>query len=402
MGHALPYRVRFKEAVRQVVRDESIQVFTFWKGRVALYAILKAMNIRHGDEVIIPAFTCVVVPNAVMYLGGVPVYVDIDPHTYNMDAGKISAVISKRSRFILAQNTYGLSSDLDAVRDVARTHDLRIIEDCAHGFGGTYKGRANGTVADAAFFSTQWNKPFSTGLGGIAVTRDQDIAGRLRAMEQEFPVPSFRDRTSLRMLWFVRERVLNAQTYWTALYLYRWLSRHNLVLGSSQGIELEHPVEPKYFVKGFSDFQAKTGIHQLNSFEKTLMHRKRLAAEYNKILIDLAVEPPLVPSFADHGYLKYPLLVKERTAIFRSAVDERIELGDWFLSPLHPVNKNFQNWNYRWGENPIAEKISRHVINLPTHTDVNDKYIDRIRTFLKKIRGNIFQDIKECLAGKGD
>ncbi len=120
MGDASPAQIKFKESIRTILQNQSIQVATFWKGRVALYAILKALNIRPGDEVIMPAFTCVVVPNAVIYLQGLPVYVDIDPHTYNMDINKIENKITPKTKFIIAQNTYGLSSDLDAINGIAQ------------------------------------------------------------------------------------------------------------------------------------------------------------------------------------------------------------------------------------------------------------------------------------------
>lgn len=397
MGYASADQIEFKEAVRTVLGDQLLEVFAFWKGRVALYAILKALNIRPGDEVIMPAFTCVVVPNPVIYLGGVPVYVDIDPRTYNIDIHLIEAHITKRTRFILAQNTFGLSSDFDAITEIAQRYNIAVIEDCAHGFGGTYKGKPNGTVAEAAFYSTQWNKPFSTGLGGIAVTRNREVANILKELENSFMSPSFFEESLLRILYIIRTYLLTSQTYWIALKLYRWLSKYNLILGSSRGEELQAPVQPKYFAKGFSAFQARAGTKQLMKFPNILDHRKKTAAAYDAFLKAQGVEPLFVPSYAEHAYLKYPLLVKARDSIFKKAIDAKIELGDWFLSPIHPVARNFERWNYRWGANPVGEKISQHIINLPTHPDVDDHYLDRIQTFLQENRDQIFSNVEECL-----
>jgi len=187
-------------------------IFLFWKGRVALYAILKAIGIKEGDEIIIPAFTCVVAADSVIYLRARPVYLDIDPMTYNMDVTQIKGKITEKTRAILAQNTFGLAPDLDNIFKVASRHNLIVIEDCAHGFGGFYKGKSNGTIADVSFFSTQWNKPFSTGLGGFAVTKNPEIAERLRIMERSFIRPSIRDEVILKALLFVKGR-LNAKFY---------------------------------------------------------------------------------------------------------------------------------------------------------------------------------------------
>ena len=107
-----------------------MDVFLFWKGRVALYSILKAMGLGEGDEVILPAITCVVAANPIIYLGAKPVYVDIDPKTYNVDVTKIEQKITKRTKIILAQNTYGLSSDIDSISEIAGRHTLKMQEGC--------------------------------------------------------------------------------------------------------------------------------------------------------------------------------------------------------------------------------------------------------------------------------
>jgi len=419
----------FKNKIANYLKINSGHIFLFWKGRVALYAILKAIGIKEGDEIILPAFTCVVAVNPIIYLGAKPVYVDIDPKTYNVNPNKIEEKITPKTKAILAQNTFGLSADLDAICEIAKKYNLYVIEDCAHGFGGFYKGKLNGTIADAAFFSTQWNKPFSTGLGGIAVVKEGQwvngamgkwVIEKLKQMEENFIKPSLKDILQLKTLIFLREHFLNSNTYWFALKTYRWLSKHNLILGSSQGKELERPIKPKDFEKGFSEVQAKKGIEELMGkcvnglmrkrvdgcrgrkgwkIDKVIEHRKKVADMYKNILKDLDIEPPYEPEYAVHTYLKFPLLVKDRKKIFKEAEKERIELGDWFISPIHPITKNLEYWHYKWGENPIAEKISQHIVNLPTHTKISEDYVSRLAQFLKKNRDNIYGSYKDIMEG---
>ena len=166
----------FRRAVSEHVGVPPEHITLFWKGRVALYAILRALGIGRGDEVIVPAFTCVAVPNAVLYTGAVPVYADIDEATYTLDPASVAAAMSPRTRAVLAQNTFGLSSDIEALSALAAPRGAVVIDDCTHGLGGAYRGQPNGAAADAAFYSTQWSKPISTGLGGIAVARDAALA----------------------------------------------------------------------------------------------------------------------------------------------------------------------------------------------------------------------------------
>ncbi len=154
----------YKEAIGQYLGLPSSQISLYWKGRVGLYAILEALDIGEGDEVILPGFTCVVVANAIIYRKARPIYVDIDPKTFNIDPQKVAAKISAKTKALLVQNTFGLSPDFEPLRQLADQHQLRIIEDNTHGFGSTYRGHQSGLLGDAAFFSSQWNKPFSTGI----------------------------------------------------------------------------------------------------------------------------------------------------------------------------------------------------------------------------------------------
>lgn len=390
-------KAKFKSEFSRLLRSSADKVSLFWKGRVGLYAILKSLDIEPGDEIILPAYTCVVVPNPIIYLGARPVYVDVDPLTYNLDPEKVRAAISPKTRVILAQNTYGLSSELDSLLEIAQENNLTVIEDCTHGLGGRYRGKPNGTIADIAFFSSQWNKPFSTGLGGMVWTRDENVSTRLQQFEDSLTPPSTAETVLLRVLYFTREYLLHPSLYWSAVRFYRWLSQHNLIIGSSQGTELERPEMPEDFLKGFSEFQAKIGIQALQKFESVIKHRKKVASALGEILDQLGIQKPFVPEHMEHGYLKYPILVKDRAKFMEAAMEAKIELGDWFISPIHPVTQNFHLWHYQYGKYPIAEALAEHVVNLPTHPDVDEAYLSRIHDFLKPQRSLIYDSNEECI-----
>ncbi len=355
-----------KNDISQYLRSDPRHIYFFWKGRVAFYALLKAMGVKEGEEVILPAFTCVVVPNAILYLGAKPVYVDVTEKTYNMDIDRVSAAISDRTKVIVCQNTYGLSSNLDGLKDIADRHGLYTIEDCTHGFGGTYKGEANGLTCDAAFFSTQWNKPFSTGIGGFAVVNNGVLAHRLSDLEKDLVGPTSKELINLKMLYFVRRYLINDKTYWPLVRIYRWLSRNNLVVGSSSGEEISSVSMPEGYFKAFSNVQAKEGIKSLSWLPKDLDVRKMTARLYNKVLADSGKCHVDESLFDDHSFLKYPLLVKDRAKFMRLAEKHRVALGDWFLSPLHPIKGDLTPWGYEYGKFPVAECLASHVVNLPT------------------------------------
>lgn len=371
----------YKIALADYLSVSSENISFFWKGRVALYALMKAYGIKKDDEVILPAFTCVVVPNAIIYCQAKPVYVDINPQTLNCDAEEIRKKITEKTKFIIAQNTFGLPSDLDAIMVIAKEKNIIVIEDCTHGLGGFYKGRKNGTIADASFFSTQWNKPFSTGIGGMAYVHDKDVAEKMKSIEKTSKAPSFLERVQLSVLLSVRSIMKAPAVYWPMIKLYRFLSKNNLVVGSSQGNELDKPILPDDFLKQIANVQLKKGIFELMKLNQYVSHRVKVAAQYDEALRKLGIK---INSNSDNAYLKYPLLVKDRKLFFELAAKKNIELGDWFISPIHPITEQFHLWQYDYGKFPIAEYVSAQIVNLPTHIDMGPKAVERVLSFLNE------------------
>ena len=370
----------YKENIAAFLNILPEQIFLYWKGRVALYAILKAMDIKPGDEVILPGLTCVVVPNAILYTGAKPIYVDIDKHTFNPSFEKITAAVTSKTRVIIVQNTFGFSSDVDKIAAWAKNRNIYTIEDCAHGFGGTFKGRPNGTYCDASFFSTQWNKPFSTGIGGFALLNNTALKHALEEMNKELTKPGLKDNISLWILIRARRYLLMPATYFILRRLYRWLSKYNLVIGSSVSEELESPVLPGKFFKAHCRVQATAGLSSLRSFNELASRRKQNALLYTNFLQRNGKSHVQQEMHQNHSFLKYPILVNDRPAFEKAAERSSIELGDWFISPLHPITEGFSKWLLSSNELPVAAEISSQLSNLPTET----KHPQRVITFLEK------------------
>jgi dTDP-4-amino-4,6-dideoxygalactose transaminase len=354
------------------------QVFLYWKGRVALYALLRAMGVGPGDEVVLPAYTCVVVANAILYTGAVPVYVDARPDTYCLDLDKLEKALTDQTKVVLCQNTYGLSADVEKVVEMARSRGIYTIEDCAHGFGGTYQGKANGTYCDAAFFSTQWNKPFSTGLGGFALVNNRALLPEVEALEKGKQRPTTGEASLLRMLIRLQRWLVRDWSYWKLVALYRRLSRYNLILGSSQGGELDVGAMPGNFFKGLSAVQAREGLRALDHLDEELGRRRRNAEIYTDFLKGKGKNHVARNLFQNHSFLKYPLKVSDRPTFQAAAEKARVPLGDWFCSPLHPVTNRLERWRFKTGDFPVAERLARTVVNLPTDT----QYPEKVLSFL--------------------
>ena len=151
-------------------------------GSVALRLALIAAGVKPGDEVIVPPYTFIATASIVIEANCVPVFVDIDPDTYNLDATRIETAITERTRAIIPVHFAGLACDMDRIMDIAKKHKLIVIEDAAHAHGGEYKGKKLGTIGHAGSFSFQSSKNLTAGEGGMIVTDDEAYYERMNSL----------------------------------------------------------------------------------------------------------------------------------------------------------------------------------------------------------------------------
>jgi perosamine synthetase len=356
----------YKRIIAGHLLSDPERVFLYWKGRIALFALLKAAGICSGDEVLLSGLTCVVVPNSIKYLGAKPVYLDVDQETYNPGFLRYNEAITPKTKVLIIQNTFGLSSEVEEIVKLAREKNLFTIEDCTHGFGGSYKNKPNGSYCDAAIFSTQWNKPYSTGIGGFCIVNNHDLLDKLRSINEELIRPGVAEDMILSFLIWSRKNLINDQTYWLLRNIYRIFSKAGIVIGSSQGQELKSPVIPKDFFKAASQVQVKNGLKNILDIDNILQKRKECAIIYSGFLKANNKKYVSEKFWDDHSFLVYPILVKDREVFNKKAEKRQIRTGDWFISPLHPVKSNLSNWDLDEKKVPNSSFLSKHLVNLPT------------------------------------
>jgi dTDP-4-amino-4,6-dideoxygalactose transaminase len=343
------------------------KAFAFWKGRVAMYAILRALGVGEGDEVVLPGYTCVMDVNPIKYLGARPVYVDIDPVTYNLDTRLLSAKITSRTKVIVAQHTYGYPCEMDALLEIARGCGATVVEDCCLALGSRYKGRLCGTMGRAAYWSFQWNKPITAGLGGMATTSDPELASRIEDLcRRELRPPPVKAATMLAAQRLVHRLLVYPRTTALAASLFRWLTRKGAVVGSSTASEFS-PRMAEGFFRGMSAGQARAGLRRLRGVEKNLTHRRQMRKTYEELLAGAGWTLPAIPACMDPVLVRFPLRVADKARAVAEAPGRRIELGTWFECPLHPIETPMRLYDYEEGMCPVAEKACRDVVNLPTH-----------------------------------
>lgn len=337
-----PFVTRFEEEMaRACGRRFGVAVCN---GTVALEAAVIALGIGEGDEVILPSFTIISCAGAVVRAGAVPVVVDSDPVTWNMDAGAIEKKITDRTKAIMIVHTYGLPVDVDAILDIARRHDLVVIEDAAEAHGLTYRGKPCGSFGAISTFSFYPNKLVTTGEGGMILTDDEALAERCR---------------SLRNLCFMPQR--------------RFVHED---LGFNYRI---------------TNLQAALGVAQLERLEATIKRKREIGARYQEILAGIrGIQLPLPSTeYADNLYWVFGVVLDDAIPFDAAAAMKMLaerEVGTRpFFWPMHeqPVLRRMG-----WFENercPVAERLARRGFYLPSGVALRDEQIDAVANALREV-----------------
>lgn len=340
-------------------------VATFISGRAALYALLKAFGIGKGDEVLMQAFTCVAVPNSVRWVSAKPVYVDIDD-TLNIDPVDVEKKITKQTRAIIIQHTFGFPAKLEELLVIAKKHHLIVIEDCAHSLGGTYKGKKLGTFGDAAFFSFGRDKVISSVWGGAATMNQKwkVESQKLREFQEKLPYPS--------PAWIVQQ-LLHPILFSFILPTYNAIiGKVILELAKRLGL-ISIPVALEEKTGGIPDgaiARYPNALATLLLAQLKKLHRyqcmRRKQSDYYRVVLKKHPEVQLLPNFRETSFLRFPIWVENTKDLLSKAKHHGILLGNWYHNVIDPFGVDFRAIGYVVGSCPRAEEAAAHIINLPT------------------------------------
>ncbi|PZC47924.1 MAG: perosamine synthetase [Chloroflexi bacterium] len=303
-------------------------------GSNALYLSVAALDLQPGDEVIMPTFTIISCALAVVYMGGVPVVVDCDPGTWNMNVDQVEAKITKRTKAIMPVHIYGHPVDMDPILEIAERHGLAVIEDAAEAHGAEYLSgrdtkdsawRRCGSFGDFSCFSFFANKLITTGEGGMVLTDNAELATKARAMR-------------------------------------------NLSFGT-KGNRFIH--QEAGFNFRMTNLQAALGLAQVERFEEIVERKRWIGAEYNRRLSDLPqLQLPPNESWARNVYWMYGLVVSEETGFdadkFGQALMQRGVQTRPFFWGMHEQPVLQKKGLFKGESHPVAERIARQGLYLPT------------------------------------
>ncbi|WP_431259111.1 DegT/DnrJ/EryC1/StrS family aminotransferase [Roseateles chitinivorans] len=342
------------------------EVRLFGTGRAALHAFVASLDLPIGSEVLLPGYTCVVVPNVFMHLGLAVRYVDIARDDFNPTPDALSNEMSPDTRLVVVPHNFGLVTEgLDALR--AKHPDVVFVEDAAHAWGSTDAiGRTVGTLGHAAFFSFEYSKPLTTGIGGALVIHDPAsrarFAARMPALRS--PAASTVVKQLLTLCWHRLTMSLPRPALRALVALLRAPSRMLGVVAKTPDSEVAGETAPDYRA-GLHPLSAAVGLMQARRCDELQAMRRAQAQDYDALLANLPgwEWPVRAPGAV---LLRYPVLLPDaatRDAAIAALEDAGIVGGTWFDDVVHP--RGSRRFGYAEGECPNGERAARTVLNLP-------------------------------------
>ncbi|OHB59830.1 MAG: transcriptional regulator [Planctomycetes bacterium RBG_13_44_8b] len=293
-------------------------------GTDAILNILMSLNIGRDDEVITTPFTFFATAGCIARVGAKPVFVDIDPRTYNINPDLIGKAVTKRAKAIMPVHLFGQMADMDPIMEIAGKYNLTVIEDAAQSISSKYKGRKAGSIGTAGCFSFFPSKNLgAAGDGGMVVTNDEQLYNRLKIMR-------------------------------------------------------DHGQEPKYYHKyvggnfRLDPIQAAVLLVKLQYLDGWSEARRRNAAFYNKNFAGTVVETPYISPDCVSIYNQYVVRVPKRDKLFAYLREKKIGCEIYYPVPMH-LQECFRYLGYKEGDFPESEKAAKEVLAIPIYPELTDQ-----------------------------
>jgi len=314
----------------------------------ALHLALLALDIKKGDEVIVPDFTFPATAHAVLYVGAKPVFIDINPNTHNIDVHLIEKKITSKTKAIIPVHLFGQCADMGTILKIAKKHKLKVIEDAACGIGSKYKGKMAGSMGHINCFSFHGRKNITSGEGGIITTNDKKLADKIRSLSCFGMVSAF-----------ARSKKFHIPKFTLLGYNYK-----------------------------LSDIAAAIALAQLKKSEQFIKKRNKLAKYYNKKLKNIkSIHLPFVEKFNRHAYQAYAIVLDKkinRKNLLLELKKQGIQtqIGTYALH-RQPVYNHMTNCDKK--DFPHSEFVFEQSLALPMYSELSFKKIDYITSILRRI-----------------
>ena len=359
------------------------EIFLFNSERGALQKFLEFyLNKIQNKKVATQAFTCFVVPNAILKAGGIPIFLDIKRGHLNFDEEILKDSLNKNKDIsvVILQNTFGIPNEINKILEITEENNILLIENLAHSFGAKYKEKYLGNFGKVALLTFGRSKVISGIFGGALIINDKNLGEEFKSIYEKIKYPShFWIRKTLFYAYMVGKIRSNYNKFTKGLaYTLRFFKIIEPEISKKEYSGQEDEIRCLKMPNAF----AKIALNQLKKIYKFSEHREKIAKIYLKEGILPYAE---VPSQFEFYYLRYPITVKNPNKLIESLKKYNIYLGNWYNSPLAPLKKRLDRFGYYYGMCKNAEELCFSICNLPTNilTSEDDAYFvsDLIKKF---------------------
>ncbi|MGA2173317.1 MAG: DegT/DnrJ/EryC1/StrS aminotransferase family protein [Sedimentisphaerales bacterium] len=357
----------------------------FAHGRQAMVILLKALDIKEGDKVGVCGYTCISVAEAVKVCGAIPVYLDVDENLC-IEPREILRQKPGEIKVVILQHTFGVPGQLEELLKACDKIGAKVIEDCAHALGCSWKGRPLGQFGQGAIYSFEWGKPYTTGQGGMLTVNSIQILEKVDDLIKSFASPV--------SLW--NQLILRFERYLYPIlgrskiggYVFRICNILRLVdfttthaAGPEGGICFSHG-----YIRIQDKWTAAVGLRRLHEWPQLMQLRRDNTAMIEQHLknADLALWPR--PEDANVTLLVYPIMVSCKTELLQEARRLKLDITVWYESPVNPLKGNdLSKVNYYMGMCPKAEDMIRYLVYLPTGPGLNRQKLQQTFSVVKSL-----------------
>lgn len=349
------------------------RVYLFSNARSAEYIFLKSLDLSLDSEVIIQAFTCNAVVNPILWLKHTPVYADISSKTYCMDFNSLKENFTSRTEAVIVQHTFGIDGYSEPMYEFLKSKGVYVLEDCAHSIGNSRLG----SKGDAAIVSFGIEKVLSTRVGGALLVNNEDLISKIDREYKKIKELS----TIETFLWMINPLIWRVLRKLGALqkvvsYILNRVGLLNMGFVSS---ELKG-IKPGIYPRRLPDVLSWVVLNRMRTIEENLEHRRYINDLYASALD--------VPHLKGVSSVRFPMIVEDvrvLETLKKALSDNDIYYGDWYSPLIYPGRTNIESMGYRWGDCPVAQEVSRHIINLPTGFSTSKKDALDISNVIKKV-----------------
>ncbi len=358
--------------------------FLFDSGRTALKELLKGYNFPKGSKIIIQAFTCSVVPHAIIQAGYKPIYIDINTD-YNIDTFNLAAYLEANKsnvKAIIVQNTFGIPAPIQQIIKIAKTHNIVVIEDLAHSLGSELQTKNGfkklGTFSDSAILSFGSDKTISCTRGGAVVTNNKQLTAYLSKLNlTRPPLISLTKQVLQPLFFFMLKPFYNLAGIGIGKFLLYSLKKFRVL---PQTVTLgEKQLTEQVTSYNLAPCLSYLLLNQWQKLDKFVKHRRKISKIYYSKLRTKFGFAPILPGWT---LLRFPIEVRKRQTVMKILKKQNLHFDVWYDQVVGPNGTNMQKTGYKSGSCPMAELLARDVINLPTHIGITAKKAHKIANFI--------------------